>query len=78
MEADEERREVAAYRGAVEAVFALAVGASLGYWADSHSGTSPRWLIVGTVVGFGVFALRLWRMRKLVDEEPPAGRTAKR
>ena len=75
---DEARRGAAAYQGALEAVFAVAIAAGIGYWADSHFGSSPRWLIVGTVVGFGAFVLRLWRMRKLFDEGPQGGGTAKR
>jgi F0F1-type ATP synthase assembly protein I len=66
-----ERRGLAAYQGALEAVLAIAIGAGAGYWADGRLGTSPRWLIVGTVLGFGSFVLRLFRMRKLID--PPAG-----
>jgi len=75
---DETRRGAAAYQGALEAVFALAIGAGIGYWADGHFASSPRWLIVGTIVGFGAFVLRLFRMRKLFDEGPPSGGTAKR
>jgi len=64
-------RGVAAYQGALEAVVAIAIAAGIGAWADHRWGTSPRWLIVGTVLGFGAFVLRLFRMRKLFD--PPAG-----
>jgi len=72
------RRGAAAYQGALEAVFAIAIGAGVGYWADGHFGSSPRWLIVGTVLGFGAFVLRLFRMRKLFDEGPPGSGTARR
>ncbi len=74
---DEARRGAAAYQGALEAVFAIAIGTGIGYWADAHFGSSPRWLIVGTFLGFGAFVLRLWRMRKLFDEGPPGGGNAK-
>jgi F0F1-type ATP synthase assembly protein I len=75
---DEARRAAAAYQGALEAVFAIAIGAGVGYWADRRFASSPRWLIVGTVVGFGAFVLRLWRLRRLFDEGSPRGGTAKR
>jgi F0F1-type ATP synthase assembly protein I len=65
------RRGVAAYQGALEAVLAIALAAGVGYWADQRFGTAPRWLIVGTCIGFGAFVLRLWRMRNLFDEGPP-------
>ena len=71
------RRGAAAYQGALEAVFAIVIGAGIGYWADRRFASSPRWLIVGTAFGFGAFVLRIWRMRKLFDE-PPRGGTAKR
>jgi F0F1-type ATP synthase assembly protein I len=64
------RRGVAAYQGALEAVLAIALAAGIGYWVDRKLGTSPRWLIVGTIVGFGSFTLRLFRMRKLVEPPP--------
>jgi F0F1-type ATP synthase assembly protein I len=67
------RRGIAAYQGALEAVLAIVIAMGVGYWADQHFGTEPRWMIVGTIVGFGSFVLRLWRMRKLVDGAPPGG-----
>jgi F0F1-type ATP synthase assembly protein I len=67
------RRGAAAYQGALEAVLAIAIGALLGYWVDGRLGSSPRWLIVGTIVGFGAFTLRLFRMRKLFDVPPGEG-----
>ena len=57
----------AAYEGAMEAIFSILVAVGLGYWADSHFGTGPRYLITGAVIGFAAFVLRLIRMRKLVD-----------
>ena len=56
------RRQGAAYQGAFEAVFAILVAVGLGYWADSHFGTHPRLLLVGVVVGFAAFVLRLVRL----------------
>ena len=58
-----------AYQGAMESVFAIVIGAGAGYWADSHFGSSPRWLVVGAIVGFGAFVLRLARMAKLIEED---------
>jgi F0F1-type ATP synthase assembly protein I len=61
-------REGSAYQGAMEATFAIVIAALLGYWADERFGTSPIWLIVGVVIGFGSFVLRLMRMAKLVQD----------
>ena len=67
-------RQGAAYQGALEAVFAILIAGGIGYWADSHWGTSPWGLLVGFVVGFGSFVLRLIRLgRQLGKDEPPAG-----
>lgn len=52
----------------MEAIFAILIAVGLGYWADSHFGTGPRYLIVGAVLGFAAFVLRLFRMGKLVEE----------
>jgi F0F1-type ATP synthase assembly protein I len=60
------RRGAAAYQGALEAVLAIAIGALVGYWVDRRLGSS-HWLIVGTILGFGAFTLRLFRMRKLFE-----------
>jgi F0F1-type ATP synthase assembly protein I len=67
------RQGAAAYQGALEAVLAIAIAAGIGAWADHRWSTSPRWLIVGTLVGFAAFVLRLFRMRRLFD--PPPGST---
>jgi len=64
------RQGAEAYQGALEAVLAIGIGAGLGFWADQRYGTAPCWLIVGTIVGFGAFTLRLWRMRTLFDRDP--------
>lgn len=66
------RRAGAAYQGALEAVFAILISMGIGYWADQHFDTAPRFLILGVIVGFGSFVLRLSRMRRLL-EEPPEG-----
>ena len=65
----------AAYQGAMEAIFAILISVGAGYWADDHFGTSPRWLIVGAVIGFAAFVLRLFRMAGLVEEAAEAAET---
>lgn len=60
----------AAYQGAVEAVFAILIAIGLGYWADQELDTAPVGLVVGAVIGFSSFVLRLLRMRHLVEPSP--------
>lgn len=62
------RSAAKAYQGTVEAVVALLIAMGLGYWADQKLGTAPRWLLVGVVLGFAAFVLRLWRMRRLFEQ----------
>jgi F0F1-type ATP synthase assembly protein I len=62
------RRGAKAYQAALEAVFSIPVALGLGYWADTHFGTAPVLLLVGLVLGFASFVLRIVRMRKLVEE----------
>jgi F0F1-type ATP synthase assembly protein I len=56
------RRQGLAYQGAAEAVFSILIAAGIGYWADRHFGTAPRYLLIGTAVGFGSFVIRLVRL----------------
>ena len=60
----------AAYQGAVEAVGAIMICTGLGYWADQKLDTGPVWLIVGAVIGFCAFVLRLMRLRPLLEPSP--------
>ncbi len=60
-----------AYQGAFEAVFAILISAGIGYWADGHFGTAPRYLLVGFAVGFGAFVLRLWRLGQALNPPGP-------
>ncbi len=57
----------------MESVFAIIIAAGAGYWLDSRFETSPRWLVVGAIVGFAAFVLRLARMAKLIED--PAEKT---
>ena len=63
----------AAYQGALEAVFAILIAGGIGYWADGRFGTSPWMLLLGFVIGFASFVLRLFRLgRRLNAGAPPA------
>jgi len=61
------RRGARAYQAALEAVFAIPIAGGLGYWADTRFGTGPVLLLVGLVLGFAAFVLRIARMRRLVE-----------
>jgi F0F1-type ATP synthase assembly protein I len=67
------RQAAQAYQGAFEAVFAILIGAGLGYLVDDRFGTSPLYLFVGIAIGFGAFVLRLVRLGRALqpsDGEP--------
>ena len=64
-------RQGAAYQGAFEAVFAILIAALLGNLADDHFGTAPRYLLVGFVIGFAAFVLRLVRIGRTVQDASP-------
>ena len=71
---EEERpksRQAAAYQGAFEAVFAILIAALLGNWADAHFGTAPRYILVGFVIGFASFVLRLVRLGRYLQDTAP-------
>lgn len=57
----------AKYQGALEAVLAIPIGAGLGYWADREWEVAPWGLLIGFVLGFSAFVLRLIRMRPEVE-----------
>lgn len=69
------RKQGAAYQGALEAVFAILIAVAAGYLVDQRFGTSPRFLFVGVVLGFGAFVLRLWRLGRAL--QPPGGEEPK-
>jgi|GEM_PF-2921436 len=62
------RRNAKAYQFAMEAVFSIPIAGGLGWWADKSFGTGPFGLLVGLALGFAAFAMRLTRMRRLVEE----------
>jgi ATP synthase protein I len=67
------RRFGTAYQGAFEAVFSIVIGAGLGYAADRRFGSEPWGVVVGLVLGFGAFVLRLVRLGREVQAEAPPG-----
>ena len=66
------RRQGLAYQGAFEAVVAILIAMGIGYWADGHFGTSPRYLLIGAVVGFASFVLRLLRLGRRLEQDAPS------
>ena len=62
-----------AYEGAFEAVGAILIATLLGYWFDQHYETEPAGLLVGAVVGFAAFVLRLVRLGKRLHPDPQSG-----
>jgi len=74
------RRQGAAYQGALEAVFAILIAGGIGYWADGHFGTSPWLLLLGFVIGFGSFVLRLFQLGRQLraGQEPGDGKRGER
>jgi F0F1-type ATP synthase assembly protein I len=69
----ESRRKGLAYQGAFEAVMAIPIAIGIGYWLDGRFDTPPIFLLLGAVIGFAAFVLRLLRLgRQLqtIDQEP--------
>lgn len=67
------RSMAAAYQGAIEAVLAVVIATLAGYWVDGRFGTSPTFLLIGLVLGFSAFCVRLWRLRDLMAGEQGRG-----
>jgi F0F1-type ATP synthase assembly protein I len=66
------RRQGVAYQGALEAVFAILIAVGIGYWADGRFGTAPWLLLLGFVIGFASFVLRLVRLGRQLQAFPSA------
>jgi ATP synthase protein I len=62
------RRFGSAYQGAFEAVFAIVIGAGLGFAADQRYETEPWGVLIGLGLGFSAFVLRLVRLGRAVQE----------
>ncbi len=60
------RKMGGAYQAALEAVFAIPIAVVFGYFVDKHFGTSPIFLLVGVVMGFAAFVLRLVRLGRTI------------
>jgi len=65
-----------AYQAAFEAVIAVVVAGAAGGFADQRFGTAPILLLLGVLLGFGTFVLRLVRLMK--ELAPPPGGPAKK
>ena len=67
----EGRRLGSAYQGALEAVFAIVIGAGAGYAVDRRFGTQPWGVFLGLALGFGAFVLRVVRMGREFQAQHP-------
>jgi F0F1-type ATP synthase assembly protein I len=64
------RKMGGAYQAALEAVFAIPIAVAVGYFVDKRFETFPVFLLVGVVMGFAAFVLRLVRLaRSIVPAE---------
>ncbi len=64
------RQKSLAYQGVVEAVGALLLCLGAGYFADEHWQSSPVGVVVGLLIGFSAFVLRLFRLgRAWIDQQ---------
>ena len=58
-----------AYQGAFEAVLSIVIAIGFGYWIDARFDVAPVGLVVGAILGFSAFVLRLMRMGKIVQKQ---------
>ncbi|HKA13472.1 MAG TPA: AtpZ/AtpI family protein [Myxococcota bacterium] len=68
------RRQGLAYQGAFEAVMAIPIAIGGGYWLDRHFDKSPTFLILGAVLGFSAFVVRLLRLGRQLEMRREPGR----
>lgn len=59
-----------AYQAAFEAVIAVVVAGAAGGWADQRFGTTPMLLLLGVILGFATFVLRLVRLMNELQRAP--------
>ena len=62
------RRQGLAYQGAFEAIGAILIAAGIGYWIDARFETSPFGVVIGAVVGFSAFVLRLLQLGRQLEK----------
>lgn len=60
----------AAYQGAMEAVFSIAIATLAGWWIDGRYGTRPFGVLIGATIGFAAFVVRLYRLGAATYDEP--------
>ena len=65
-----------AYQGVFEAVGSILIACGVGFWIDRQFETAPVGLLVGAVIGFGAFVLRLLRLGKELHPDSEVGRAA--
>ena len=65
----------AAYQGTMEAVFAILVAVGIGFFVDRTFETFPAFILVGVVVGFAAFVVRLFRLGRELNEPEGSGDT---
>ena len=64
-----------AYQAVFEAVGSILLACGIGFWVDRRFETAPVGVLVGVVIGFGAFVLRMMRLAKElypVDETQPS------
>jgi F0F1-type ATP synthase assembly protein I len=65
-----------AYQGVFEAVGSILIACGLGYWIDRSFETAPVGVLVGAVIGFAAFVVRLVRLGKELHPDSDVGRAA--
>jgi F0F1-type ATP synthase assembly protein I len=59
----------------MEAVFAILVAVGIGFFVDRTFETFPAFILVGVVVGFAAFVVRLFRLGRELNEPEGSGDT---